>query len=399
MISTSLYFDHRGRTASDKEGPIEVRINADGLIRYVPTGIKVIKKNFKQGVVVDRFDADELNERLAIIKKKIDAEVNRQMKTDSGIDVYKLKACTKTVAAQDDNSLLLWIEDQIYALDRADDTRKHYISMLTRLADFGKMRSWQDVTVENIYAFDHYLHEYRKPLRKLKSGHYEPGDHLCDGSIYNYHKNLKAMLNVAYKIGVMKQPSPYDRLKGVFKRGQRENIEYLTEDEMHMIEDMHPLKGSEIWTARDIFIIQMYTGLAYSDAQNLDLSKYQNIDGRWQYNGERLKTGVSFISQLLPPVVDALNRHGWQVPKMNLCNYNRALFTIGVCLGIDKKMHSHLARHTFATYMLRNGVKIENLSRMLGHTNITQTQRYAKVLAESVHEDFDMIAEKLTKNK
>ena len=48
--------------------------------------------------------------------------------------------------------------------------------------------------------------------------------------------------------------------------------------------------------------------------------------------------------------------------------------------------------------MLRNGVKIENVSRMLGHTNITQTQRYAKVLAESVHEDFDRV-EKLLINK
>jgi len=45
--------------------------------------------------------------------------------------------------------------------------------------------------------------------------------------------------------------------------------------------------------------------------------------------------------------------------------------------------------------MLRNGAKIENVSRMLGHTNITQTQRYAKVLAESVHEDFDRVAKKM----
>jgi site-specific recombinase XerD len=63
--------------------------------------------------------------------------------------------------------------------------------------------------------------------------------------------------------------------------------------------------------------------------------------------------------------------------------------------GIKVRMHSHLARHTFATYMLRNGAKIENVSRMLGHTNITQTQRYAKVLAQSVHEDFDRVAKKI----
>ena len=64
-------------------------------------------------------------------------------------------------------------------------------------------------------------------------------------------------------------------------------------------------------------------------------------------------------------------------------------------MGIETRLHSHLARHTFATRMLRMGVKIENLSKMLGHTNITQTQKYAKVMAQSVHDDFDMVAKKL----
>jgi site-specific recombinase XerD len=63
--------------------------------------------------------------------------------------------------------------------------------------------------------------------------------------------------------------------------------------------------------------------------------------------------------------------------------------------GISTPLHSHLARHTFATWMLSNGAKIENVSRMLGHTNITQTQRYAKVLAKDVHDDFDKAKERL----
>jgi site-specific recombinase XerD len=47
--------------------------------------------------------------------------------------------------------------------------------------------------------------------------------------------------------------------------------------------------------------------------------------------------------------------------------------------------------------MLRHGVKVENLAKMLGHANIKQTQRYAKVLAESVHEDFEKIDALLAK--
>ena len=88
-----------------------------------------------------------------------------------------------------------------------------------------------------------------------------------------------------------------------------------------------------------------------------------------------------------------------KIPKMNNADYNRHLKALGLMAGISTRLHSHLARHTFATYMLRNGVKIENVSKMLGHTNITQTQRYAKVLAQSVHDDFDMIAEKMSKNE
>jgi site-specific recombinase XerD len=109
-----------------------------------------------------------------------------------------------------------------------------------------------------------------------------------------------------------------------------------------------------------------------------------------------VKTGVPYVSQLLPPVVEMLERNNWQVPKMNNQRYNQMLKAIGMVIGIEN-LHSHMGRHTFATYMLSNGAKIENVSRMLGHTNITQTQRYAKVLAKDVHDDFDKIAKKLKK--
>jgi site-specific recombinase XerD len=115
--------------------------------------------------------------------------------------------------------------------------------------------------------------------------------------------------------------------------------------------------------------------------------------------GERIKTGVSYVSQLLPQAVEVLSRYGMQVPKVGNSQYNESLKVIQQALGIRTRLHSHLARHTFATRMLRAGAKIENVSRMLGHTNITQTQRYAKVLAESVQEDFDMFAGKMEEKK
>jgi site-specific recombinase XerD len=84
---------------------------------------------------------------------------------------------------------------------------------------------------------------------------------------------------------------------------------------------------------------------------------------------------------------------------MDNADYSRQLKMIGVMAGIKTRMHSHLARHTFATNMLSNDVKIQNVSKMLGHKNLQQTMRYAKVLAQDVREDFDMIAEKMKNRK
>ena len=133
--------------------------------------------------------------------------------------------------------------------------------------------------------------------------------------------------------------------------------------------------------------------------QAFDIGDYKWDGKAWQHVGERIKTGVPYVSQLLPPVVKVLERYDWKIPRLSNADYNRHLKALGQMAGIKTRLHSHLARHTFATYMLRNGVKIENVSKMLGHTNITQTQRYAKVLAQSVHDDFDMVASKLEKKK
>ncbi|MBR5884510.1 MAG: tyrosine-type recombinase/integrase, partial [Bacteroidaceae bacterium] len=116
---------------------------------------------------------------------------------------------------------------------------------------------------------------------------------------------------------------------------------------------------------------------------------------RWNNTGERIKTGVPYVSSILPPALHVLEKYGMKVPRMNNADYNRQLKALQVMTGIKTRLHSHLARHTFATYMLRNGVKIENVSKMLGHTNITQTQRYAKVLAQDVHDDYEMIERKM----
>lgn len=256
------------------------------------------------------------------------------------------------------------------------------------------MRYWEDVTIEMLYKWDAWLHTLKKPLtaNQMRAG--LASEAIGQSTVFTYHKNLKAVLNRAMLLGVITS-NPYNRIRGVFKRGECETVKYLTIEQMKAVQTLELRLGSQLAMARDIFLFQMYTGLAYSDAQAFDINAYKDVGGKWVYVGRRIKTGVPYVSMLLPQAVAVLERNGWQVPTMNNQRYNVLLKKIGKKISIDG-LHSHMARHTFATFMLGNGAKIENVSKMLGHTNIKQTQRYAKVLAESVLDDFEMVEKKLS---
>lgn len=395
--TTAITWDHRGRVPEGGLGQIEIRITHQRKSYYFGTGIRCHKNELVAGQVINCPGAKEMNERVAIIYSKVLACVNTCVREDSSLDIERIK---REVWGEVENqsgepTLINWIREQIPLLGVSEGTQKHYWPLVDRLTDFGKMTRWQDVTIENICNFDAWLHTVTKPISdaNIKAG--KRPEKLSTPGIYNYHKCLKALLRRADMFGKIER-NPYERLKGQFKRGERESVEYLTEDEMLKFESMVLPSGSPLDIAHDLFIFQAYTGLPYSDMQAFDISDYKWDGSKWNHVGTRIKTGVPYVSSILPPALKVLEKYDMSIPKMNNADYNRQLKALQTMAGISTRLHSHLARHTFATYMLRNGVKIENVSKMLGHTNITQTQRYAKVLAQSVHDDFDMIAEKLS---
>ena len=388
MVTTKIIFDRKKQAGRDGLGTIEIRITIARKSLYISTGVRVREREWKAGMVVNRPDAPILNERLAAIWEIVNREANDAIKNGVAInlDAIKEKVWGVKDAATEDPLFLEWVEKQIDILNIAPGTRRQYRSLLIRLTEFDRLRRWNDITAENIVEFDVFLHKRKK----------KDGAALIDSAVFKYHRNLKALLNRAVTFGRIER-NPYDLLRGKFKRGDRENLDYLTEDEMKTIEEMKLPDDEMMQKARDLFVFQMYTGLSYSDAEAFDISQYRKSGDTYVRVAERIKTGVPYVSQLLPPAIAILEKYGFEIPQIENHVYNRALKAIGVAAGIAVPLHSHLARHTFATWMLRNGAKIENVSRMLGHTNIRQTQRYAKVLAKSVHEDFEMVAKKMKK--
>lgn len=402
MIKIALAYDHHKRTPQGEEGPVEVRVTINRKPYYINTGVRVRKERLVGNTIRDnRFstDADLLNERLTTIVRLVEKEVNLCLDERRPIDVVAIRRKVWDVSAEDSDepTLIKWIKNMASTANISSTTKKRYQTLINKLVGYGQLTRWEHLSPENIYGFDVWLRQQYVPLTQNQIDAGVEPEHISSDTVYNYHKCLKAMLNRALKFGKI-SVNPYDRMKGEFKRTRRDVVDYLTEEQMFKVMELTPVPGSQVAMARDLFVFQMFTGLAYSDTQHFDISKYREVDGEWRFIGERIKTGVPYVSTLLPPVVEVLERNGWKVPKMTNQRYNQLLKAIGMVIGIER-LHSHMGRHSFATWMLSNDAKIENVSRMLGHTNIVQTQRYAKVLAKDVYDDFEMVAKKLRTKK
>ena len=139
----------------------------------------------------------------------------------------KSKICPiKDAATQSRFSWNGW-KEQVEILNIAPGTRRQYKSLLIRLTEFDRLRRWDDLTAENIVTL----------TLGCTSGRKKDGEELLDSAVFKYHRNLKALLNRAVTFGKIRG-IPYEAARGKFKRGDRENLDYLTEDEMKTIEEM-----------------------------------------------------------------------------------------------------------------------------------------------------------------
>ena len=394
MIRTTIIYNHRNRVGKDGTAPVEVRVTVNRKALYINSGVCVRAREWKFGRVVNRADADELNERLEIMLRKVDEIVNECIDKGHEIDVAEVRKRVWSPDARkkvnNGENMLDWMEQEIERLPVAHGTRKHYKCTLTALKEFGGMKKWSDLTIENIHRFDAYLHSIKKHQTDAEIKLKKPVEYIGQGTVRNYHKDVKALLGRALKFGLI-TANPYDRMRGEIKRGDVETVEFLTKDELTRIEALTLVEGSMLATCRDMFVFQAYTGMAYSDMQAFCIDKCRVDGDKYVLADKRVKTGITYYVQLLPQALEAVERYGGLFPKVAVQVYNKNLKKIADATGITKRITSHVGRHTFATWALHEGVQIERVSKMLGHAKITQTQRYAKVLAKDVYGEFDKL--------
>ncbi|MFD2865484.1 site-specific integrase [Mucilaginibacter antarcticus] len=169
-------------------------------------------------------------------------------------------------------------------------------------------------------------------------------------------------------------------------------------------------ESDRINQVKDMFLFSCYTGLSYVDLQQLKINDVcEGADGeKWIFT-KRQKTKTATHIPLLQEAVRLMEKYhdhpkcivsNLAFPVLTNQKMNSYLKEIADCCGIKINLTFHIARHTFATTItLSNGVPIESVSKMLGHSNLIQTQHYAKTLDIKVGQDMGKLRNLLSEKK
>jgi len=215
-----------------------------------------------------------------------------------------------------------------------------------------------------------------------------------------YLKNLKKILNIGVVNGWIDE-NPFANYKATYKDVERV---YLSQTELDMLEEKH-FRLERLRLVRDMFLFQCYTGLAYSDMAKLTGGHVSpGIDGNKWIITRRKKTDVRAAIPILPKAEELMNKYddGKNTstrplfPFYAIQKFNAYLHEIAELCGIHKNLTSHVGRRTFATTIaLANGMGLETISKVLGHTSTKITSQYAVVTDHKISQDMAKLRERL----
>ncbi len=272
-------------------------------------------------------------------------------------------------------------------IDFAPGTVERYITCRKHLADFmASNYKKTDFEIDNINPmfisdFELYLKYNRK---------------CCHNTATKYIKNFKKIVRIALANGFITK----DPFANVKFRLDDVDMAYLTKDELETIRNKD-FYFDRLNQVRDVYLFCCFTGLAFIDVKTLTPSEIKNKDGKMWIEKKRQKTKSICTIPILPAAVEILNKYqnhptclknGLVLPVNSNQRMNSYLKEIADLCGIEKNLSTHTARHTFATTVtLSNQVSIEVVSKMLGHSSINMTKRYARVVDTLISKDMEKV--------
>jgi integrase len=249
----------------------------------------------------------------------------------------------------------------------------------------------EDVQVSKINGA--YIYDLESYMKFDSTYKYQQG--IKNNTVVKYFKNLKTICNYAIKMDKIEK-NPFNKYDGKIKVVE---ATFLTQEELTKIESK-VFDCERLERVKDIFLFSCYTGYAPVDAAKLTTANIiqDSLNNSW-IRTNRQKTGTRANVPILPPVQRIIDKYqdmyNTLLPKLSNQKMNAYLKEIADIVGISKRLTFYQARHTFAsTVTLGNKISLENVSAMMGHSSIKQTQHYAKVLDVNVMDDMQKLMTK-----
>jgi len=404
--SFSINFFLKKDKASKGNAPVYVRITVNS---------KFVDISLKRRVRMDAWEQESQKLNGADLESKDTREKIRQMRNEinAAYDVLRynkqilsadaIKA--KVEGIEEDQVTLLWLMN-------------YHNTEIKKLLEPG--------TMKNYYSTERYVNEFllNKKKRKdiylcqldykfvidfeiyLRQREPDKGQRACgNNTVMKHIERLRKMVNIALKNDwIVKDP---------FVRFERHLItkdrQCLERDELETIKELE-LEKDGVNIIRDTFVFSCYTGLAFADICQLsDNHLVTDIEGEKWIEMVRQKTanfsGKKFYVLLLPEAITLIKKYKGHpmsaitetvFPVFSNQTTNRYLKTISKEAKLNFELTYHVARHTFATTVtLENGVPMESVSKMLGHSSIRTTQIYSKVKKKKVSTDMKQLRERI----
>jgi integrase len=348
--------------------PIELSVIIDGIRTIITLDRQVHHTKFNPKTQTVKGDKD-LNQYLDVIRRKcftIETELIKMDNFDLDTFIHSFKY---GIPQKQDTLLAIYdkhneLYKQNFLCGKINETAYYKYKMnRERIAEYLKSIGKTDIKLRDITPlfvenFQNYC------LKSLKTN-----------TTNKQLKMLKKILAFAVREGYL-SVSPFQ----LVLREEKLDYDVLTKDEINILYGKK-FTDRRIEQIKDCFVFQCYTGLAYSDLAQLTKDNIEDdvIVGR------RKKTDVQFVVPLLPIAKEILEKYEYQLPIISNQKYNQYLKVLGDASGLNKSLHSHLARHTFACLLLNNGVDMKTISRTLGHSNLQTTERiYASMHNQTV---------------
>lgn len=370
-------FDRKKVATKQKKGLVQLEVLSEGKRKWIGTGVKLYSDQWSdRKKVINSSEMLQLNQRLDEMMRIIQDWINELIKRKEVFEFEKLDTFLKHINHSE--NYIEFLERRINERnDITESTRKSHRVLISSLKEFGGITYMSDLTVQNIKLYDNWLH----------------GKYKSQPTIHNYHKRNKVYIREIMALGLLKE-YPYTGV--VVKRGKNKKRKFLYQEELDLIRNAE-IPNESIRRVRDLFVFQSFTGLAYADLAKFNFKKdVVRHDGKYIIHDIRIKTGEDYYIVLLSPAIEVLKKYNFELPIISNTQYNLRLKLVADYAGIDKNLTTHMARHTFATLALTNGVQFKTVSKMLGHSSLKTTEEYAAILNKDVDMGYEIFEKQIS---